>query len=387
MYLLLNTWMVRLNHFRSILLLTTLLLPLKAGVVAFFDPNKEVSSPHNIQSNLSVLLASDPISLYGMFHDWDGEYHPKSNTNIAMQDMRLDIGTKLFDDYYLGYFYRYNVYIKTGKDFTDFFYRTKNHLDLDPTRRFDLKLNIEGIKHSGVILAHSRVVFDNANDSVKIGGAVSFTVGHDMQHGTIDGEARIPSKKSYEASGEVSSYYTHNYLYDLDVKQATAYGYGSDFSIEYKNRAHELKANFIVNDLWSKMYWKNLPYSHVNINTRNTSFDEDGYIHYSPSISGTELYVDYTQTIEPRYRIEVNKKIKSDVTLTAGTDYVYDTLFPYITADKELSNSKNILFSYENRFKSFGVDYRDKTFSIGITSDAIKDISTFGLRAGFLYDF
>lgn len=380
-------WMVHLNHFRSILLIATFILPLKAGVVAFFNPNKVTSSSRNIQSNLSYLIASDPISLYGMFHDWDGDYHPKSNTNIAMQDMRLDIGTNLVNDYYLGYFYRYNVYINAGKDFTDFFYRTKNHLDLDPTRTYDLNLNIEGIEQDGFIVAHNKVVFDNGNDSIKIGGAWSFTVGRDMQHGTINGKATIPSNKSYEASGEVSSYYTHNYLYDLDVKKATAYGYGTDFSIEYKNKAYDVDVDFIVNDLWSKMYWKNLPYSHVNINTNNESFDEDGYIHYSPSISGTEVYKDFTQTIDPRYRIEVNKEMQNDLNLAIGTDFIYDTLFPYITVNKDLSESKNILFSYENKFKSFGIDYKDNSFSIGITSDGIQNISTFGLRGSFLYDF
>jgi hypothetical protein len=379
--------MVLLNHFRSFLLYAIFILPLEAGVVAFFDPNKVASSPHNIQSNLSYLIASEPISLEGMFNDWDGNYHPKSNTNIAMQDMRFDIGTEVFNDYYLGYFYRYNIHIKAGKDFTDFFYRTKNHLDLDPTRTYGLNLNIEGIEQSGLILAHNKVIFDNGNDSVKIGGAFSFTVGHDMQHGSINGKATVPSEKSYEASGEVSSYYTHNYLYDLDVRTATAYGYGSDFSIAYKNKAYDLEVDFIVNDLWSKMYWKNLPYSHVNIDTKNESFDEDGYVHYRPSISGTEVYVNYTQTIDSRYRIEASKGIKKDLTLTSGTDFVYDTFFPYILVNKYLSDSKNLLLSYENKFKSFGVDYRDEIFSIGITSDGIQNVSTFGLRGALFYPF
>jgi len=365
---------------------STLLLPLQAGVVEFFDPNN-IDTSSNFHSNLSFLMASDPISLNGMFNDWDGEYHPKSSTNIAMQDMRLDIGTHIYDDYYLGYFYRYNVYIEAGKDFTDFFYRTKNHLDLDPTRTYDLNLYIEGIKQSGLILAHNKVVFDNGSATLKVGGALSLTVGHDMQHGTIDGKASVPNSKSYVASGEVSSYYTHNYLYDLNVKKATAYGYGSDFSVEYKNRDDGLEVDFIVNDLLSKMYWKNLPYSLVHIETENRSYDEDGYVHYSPSISGKELYVDFTQTIDPRYRLEVNKALKNKLALTVGSDFVYDTLFPYIVVNKQLSDSKNLALSYENRFKSFGIDYRDDIFSIGVTSDAFHDVSTFGVRGTFFYDF
>ena len=378
--------MVLLNHFRSLLIYSTFILPLQAGVVEFFDPNR-VDTSYTLQSNLSYFIASDPISLDGMFHDWDGEYHPKSLTNIAMQDMRFDIGSGIFDDYYVGYFYRYNVYIETGKDFTDFFYRIKNHIDLDPSRRYELNLNIEGIEQSGLILSHSKMVFDNGNERIKLGGALSFTVGHEMQHGSIDGQARVPNKKSYEASGEISSYYTHNYLYDLDVTKATAYGYGSDFAIEYKNRDYGLEADFIVNDLWSKMYWRDLPYSQVHIDTKNKSYDEDGYAHYSPSIKGKELYVDFTQNIEPRYRVEVAKELEKDRTMTVGSDYLYHALLPYVQLSQSLSNQQNIALSYEHRFGSIGLDYSYKALSFGLATDGIKDASTFGIRANYLYQF
>lgn len=379
--------MVHLNLFHSLLLYLIFILPLEAGVVAFFDPNEAVASSKNIQFNVSDFTASEPISLDGMFNDWHGDYHPSNNKNIAVQDMRIDLGTKLDDHNYLGYFYKYNVYIETQKDFTDFFYRIKNDLELDPKRVYALNLHIKGIKQSGLVLAHSAVIFNNSKHSIKVGGAFSLTFGHDMQEGTINGEAKSPSSKSYEASGEVSSYYTHNYLYDLNVKKATAYGYGSDFSIEYKNKTDNVKAKFLINDLVSRMYWKNLPYSHVNINTSNEFFDNDGYAHYNPSISGKEIYSDFIQTIEPRYKLEIQKSMKQELDFIVGTDMVYDTIFPYIMVNKSLSKLEAISLSYENKFKSFGIDYRNNFLSIGIKSDGIKDNSTLGLHINLLYDF
>ncbi|HHB94042.1 MAG TPA: hypothetical protein ENK88_02760 [Campylobacterales bacterium] len=378
--------MAHLSLFRSLLLYSTILLPLEAGVVEFFDPNR-VNSSDTLQSNFSYLIASDPISLYGMFHDWDGDYHPKSTTNIALQDMRLDIGTKVFEKYYLGYFYRYNVYIKAGKDFTDFFYRVKNHIDLEQNRVHELKLDIEGIKQSGLILSNSQVVFDNGDNNLQVGGAISLTVGHEMQHGSIRGDVEVINEKSYHASGEVSSYYTHNYLYDLKVNQASAYGYGSDIAIAYQNKKHNLSINFIVNDLLSKLYWKDLPYSNVHIETQNKSYDEDGYVNYSPSISGNEVYVDFTQKIEPRYRVEADKNIANGINIQLGTDYLYDEFFPYLQLNKILSDTQHIAISYEHRFHSFGLDYGYKNFLFGMRADELQNTSTFGFRSSFFFHF
>ena len=378
--------MVHLNLFRNLFLCSTLLLPLRAGVVEFFDPNA-INSSKSLYSNFNYFIASDPISLDGMFNDWDGEYHPKAGKNIAMQDMRLDIGTEIFEDYYLGYFYRYNVHIKAGKDFTDFFYRVKNHIDLERNKVYKLNLDIEGLQQSGLILSNTQVVFDNAEHSLSVGGAISLTVGHEMQHGSIRGNAESLNKKNYHASGEIFSYYTHNYLYDLDVNKATAYGYASDFAIAYKNKKYKLGINFIVNDLLSQMYWKNLPYSAVDIETDNQSYDEDGYVHYSPSISGDELYVDFTQKIGPRYRVEIDKNINEDTGILLGIDYIYNEFLPYFQVNKLLTDTHAISFSYENRFKSFGVDYHYKDFSIGLRTDGFSNASTFGLSTNLLVSF
>jgi len=382
-------WMAHLNHFlKTIILIILLLPPLRGGVVTFFDPNHlNSSTPYTVTSKLEYLIASDPISLDGMFHDWHGVYHPKSGENIALQDMRIDIGTQINPSFYVGYFYRYNVGIKTGKDFTDFFYRVKNHIDLDPNRVYRLDLDIEGVEQSGIAISHTHFLINNTHTRLQIGGAISLGVGHDMQEGSIHGKAKIIDNKTYYAVGDISSYYTHNYLYDLDVDQASAYGFGSDIAISYYNKTDTWGIDFLMNDLYSRLYWKDLPYSKVEIETENHSYDEDGYVHYSPSISGLELYRNFTQKISPRYRLEGHKDLSHGVIALVGCDYLYDTTLAYVEVQKQLMAQTYVGFSYEERFHSFEVQYNRENFSFSLRTDSLKDNSVLGITANYFFLF
>ena len=374
--------MVLLNHFlRNLILISFLeLLPLQAGVLNFFNPTQENNS--DIYSEFDYFIASDPISLYGFFHKWKQDYHPKSHKNIAIQDMRWDIG-KNYDKFYLGYFYQYNAYIKTNKDFTDLFYSVKNHIDLDTHRVYNLKLNIDGIKQQGILLSYK----DNISNSLSLGCAIHLATAQDMQQGSINGKATATDKKNYHAVGDISYHYTHNYLYKLGVDDTNGYGFGMDIALSYSNIDYLFDIDIIANDLGSRVYWNNLPYSDVTIETNNKSYDEDGYVHYNPSISGKEVYNNFIQKIKPRYKVEITKLIYADTDIVVGSEFAYSEKIPYISINKSLTNTQSIDISYENRFHTFGLDYSYKRFSIGFNSDNINHISAFGIYTNLLFSF
>ncbi len=371
--------MVLLSLYRSLGGLLALFIFAEGSGVAFFNPISIGDSQYKAVSKLDYFIASDPISLYGMFHDWDGDYHPKSGMNVALQDMRLDLGVKVDPYYYVGYFYRYNVYIDAGKDFTDFFYLIKNHQNLDPERTYRLDLDIEGIEQSGVVLSLAYSLVDQVDMSLKFGIALSLSKGIDMQDGIIRGEAMIPNQKSYYASGDISSYYTHNYLYDLDVDPATGYGYGTDFALAYTNKEHHFDIALIINDLLSRVYWHDLPYSMVTIETDNRSYDEEEYVHYDPSISGRESTQSFVQKISPRYHVEVSHHYLEDFSWLVGIDYLYSMTMPYVEIEKEFGDHHSFLCSYESRFESFGLKYRYKNIDFGLRFDTLKEPSVLGI--------
>jgi len=355
-------------------------------VLHFFDPTKEFT-PSSLTLSSSYFIANDPISLEEFFSYWKGHYHPKDGQNIALQDARVDIGGNFYKDIYFGIFHKYNVLIKTNKDFTDLYYTAKNKEDFYHDRDYLLNLDIYGIKQSGIVISKNSTLYQDDEHSFKLGGALSLSFGHDMQEGSISGEATSLSEKVYQASAESRYHYTHNYLYDLDVLSASGIGYGADIALAYTNTKYDIGLKLLANDVFSRMYWKKLPYSFVSIQTENKTLDKNGYLIYSPSVSGLEKYTDFTQHIEARYHFSIKKKFYDYVVLSCGLERVYGENFPYIRFDEAVSQSKDIGVYYETRFKSFGFDYRYKNFFLGFSTDALSHFTALGLRGGFQLSF
>jgi hypothetical protein len=358
---------------------------LDAGVLQFFDP---IQIPQNktIQVQYKAFLANDPMPIKEFLDDWDGDYNPKNGQNIALLDSRFDLGGGVGSYYYLGYFHQYDLFIDTDKDFTDLFYSVKNKNDLEIGREYALDLDIEGIKQHGLIFSGDRKVYETDNYSISFGGAIYLSYGLDMQNGFISGKATANGTKDYVIDASSSYYYTHNYLYDLVVSSASGYGYGSHIGLYFENKKHNFQIKFLVNDLVSKMYWKDLPFSEILLKTENKSHDEKGYVKYAPTISGLEQYRDYTQTLESKYKLE-GSVILEDSTIFGGIDFVHGENFPYVRIFHKLDEIQTLEFMHESHFGSFGFVYGYKNFKIGIEADEFSDNSSFGLNSSFIFRF
>ena len=376
-----------LNHFlRSLLFYCICTLSLRADVVPFFDPTtKHKSSTYNL--NIQEFIANEPISLTEFFGDWEHSYHPKDGKNIALQMLRVDVGGEFLEDYYLGYFYQYDVFIKTNKDFSDFYHTIKNKKEFYHDRNYRLDLTLEGIQESGLILSKRFSLYHDSVHRLLVGAGVDVRFGHEMQDGFIQGSASSPSQKRYVAQGSSRYHYTQNYLYDLDVGQASGFGYGGAVALDYYNRALSFGAKVVVNDIFARMYWRDLPFSKVDIQTKNKDIDADGYTTYHPSISGLEKREDFTQKISPRVKVVLEKELYPYVKVFVGLERVYGENFPYVRFSEQLDDNQEVLLGYENRFHTFGVDYRYESFMIGVSADAFSHFSALGLRASFQHQF
>jgi len=384
--------MVHLNHFHSIKYLPAILVgklllisTSHAGVVQFFDPS-QIPQNQTIKAEYKTFLANNPMPIKEFLKDWDGDYTPKNGQNIALLDSRFDLGGGVGKHYYLGYFYQYDLFIDTVKDFTDLFYAVKNKNDLEVAREYALDLDIKGIKQHGLMFSGYGSMFENDDYSIAFGGALYLSYGLEMQNGFIDGKAQSINTKDYDIDASSSYYYTHNYLYDLDVTSTHGYGYGSHVGLYFKDKKHNFQIKFLVNDLVSKMYWKDLPFSEILLKTENKSHDENGYVKYAPTISGLEQYRDYTQTLTAKYKLE-GSVVLDDSTIFGGIDLMHGENFPYVKISHKLDEVQTIELMHESRFGSFGFGYGYKNFKIAIIADAFSDVSSFGLSSSFFYRF
>ena len=353
------------------------------GVLPMFNPIKVHDSAYTFSTQ--GFMADDPVSLHDFFNDWEGEYTPEKSDNYAFEFLRVDIGKSFDDGYYVGYFYQRDVIIKTNRGFVDAYYIIKNDLPIEQQQDYELFLAIYGIIRHGIVVSRDMSVWSNDTKSLHIGFGAFVSYDTDMQHGTLSGEGSIYTDNSYDASGYTSYYYMDNLLYDLDVKDTYGLGYGTHFALLFEDKEYNYSLSFNVNDLFSYTHWKNLPYSLVNIETQNQEYDGD-YVSYNPTISGWELYKDFTQKIEPKYNFEISKTINKDYSVDVGVDYIYEIYFPYIKASR-VFDDYTLSLQYEFRYETLGFAYSSKYMDFKLYSNGFADTSAVGFSLGVHHTF
>ncbi len=368
------------------LFLLSALLPsgVAAGVLSLADP-QSLSEESTAHLCVQAFAADDPVSLHDLFNKWQGSFHPKEGANLAIDDIRTDIGISLKSWGYLGYTYRHHSIVETNRDTVLLAWQQLNDIGFTTGKRYALDISIEGFEADGVLYAKSFEVFKREKGSLSVGFGIELLRGRNIQDGYLNGSAVANSEKDYDFSAVADYRYSENYLYNLNVKKPDGYGYTTHLSLRY--RYGDFRLNLLVNDLYGKIVWKDLPYSYVNVNSSNKSYDDNGYVIYNPTISGVEKYIDYTQRLYTKYRAEGSYSLSAQTMLTAGVDAAKERVFPYIAAAHSFTRHLEASLSYESRFGMFGIDLRYKALRLALKSDGIDHPSALALTLSCILRF
>ncbi|WP_457598303.1 hypothetical protein [Hydrogenimonas sp.] len=360
----------------STLLLASALHASDAGLFSLADPLR-LDSAAALQIHVQALVADDPVSVHDLFNRWQGAFHPKEGTNLAVDDARTDIGFSTERWGYFGYTYRHQSFIRTNRDTVLLAWQQLNDIDFTPGKRYDLRLQIDGFEVDGLLYAKRFEPIRTAYGTLRIGIGVELLRGRNMQEGYLYGDAVANSQKDYDFNAVSDYRYSENYLYNLRVEKPDGYGYTSHLSVEWRDGNSSLR--LLCNDLWGEIRWRRLPYSHVNVSSATKSYDENGFVIYNPTISGIEKYIDATQRLYRKWRTEGSFKVGRHTLVTAGSDWVKGYAFPYAGIAYRFENGLQTALSYENRFGMFGIGLDYKTFRFALESDRINDPSALAL--------
>jgi len=390
--------MVRLNLFSSrqntllplgskaattVLLFT---LPLYAEIIPFFNPLKNLSEG-TVKIHVQGFIANDPVSIKDFFDDWEGDYSPQSGENTAIEMLRMDIGTKIFDNYYVGYFYQRDTLIKANRGFTDAYHAVKNKLHFSAEQDYDLQLDIEGIERHGGIVGKAFTLYHSPAHHLQIAGSAFLSYDIDTQSGNLKGNGSIHTDDTYSAQARADYHFMENLLYDgWNTDKSYGIGYGFHLGLLYQNSTYNFKVQLLANDLFSRTHWKRLPHSQVDIRTENQIIGEEGYVEYDPTISGWETYSNFTQKISPKYHADISKEWANGLSVKLGFESIDFVHMPYISISQHFDESQVTLL-YEHRFRSIGMTYTDRYFHISILSNGFSDASAIGISGSYIYRF
>ena len=372
----------------SLLFSATLLAALStgapAGLFSLFDPI-EANEEDAVYFKTQAFIADDVVSIHDLFHKWHGRFHPKGGDNLALDDARGDIGMSKKGWGYVGYAYRHQAFTRASRDLALLTWQQLNHKDFTLGKEYDLDLAIKGYETDGIVFAKSLTLTDTATQRLTVGIGFSLLHGYNMQDGYLKGTARAESRKEYSFQAVSDYRYTRNYLYRLDVDDADGDGFTTHLSLDY--RYGRIRCHLLVNDLYGRITWHDLPYSFVELNSDNKSYDDNGYIVYKPTVKGVELYRDYTQKLYKKVRLEAGYGWDEATELHIGADNVRGEWFPYGGMHRRFGDDLAAGVSYDTRYGMVGVDIFYKTFSLTLKSNDIEDPWAMAFSFGYRYLF
>ncbi len=383
--------MVHLSHFHSkqkILIVNMSILFLSesamADLLSLFNPFDIPKNTNTLYVNTQTLLINDAFSLEGLFNHFDGEFLHKNTNNLAIGDIRYDAGIHIEPYGYIGYTYRKEALMEISPDTALLVNQVNKKLDLSLGKKYQLYLALKGFETHGITLSKTVPLYQGSGFTINFGLAMELLYGIQTQKGKIEGEASTLSSHDYNFNVHSNYLYTENYLYDLDVNKVTSYGYTTHLSLHARYK--QISLDLIVNDIIGKLYWDNLPYSIVNLTSSNKSYDENGYVEYSPFISGMENYQKHTQTLMQKWRLEAGYTFTKGK-LELGAEHIYSTYLPYIKYTHFHENNIISSLSYESYFGMFGIDIKYDNYYFGVYSNGVTEPSAAKVNLGLFYTF
>ena len=369
--------MVHLNQYSKILGVFILLISsLEASIFSHY------SKDNRYNFSIEYSDRNDAISILKRGGSWEGGYSPNSDTNIALINHRADIGM-LFDTLYLGYAFRYDMFIQTDKSTLDILELVNSKKDLPLNHQYNIDLEAFGFSSDNLIISKEFKIINNKSTTLQIYGGFSIIRASSMQKGRLEANANIISTKEYNFDGLIDYYYTDNSIYDLDVDEAIGYGYSLNFGLFYRYNRHSIL--FLAEDFASNIYWQDLPYSQVNIISDKKEYDSNGYIKYKPSISGYELYREYTQALKPNLFLEYKYQYSNNINLGVGGQYYDSFLLPFVSIAYQENSNIGYKLGYDIRFEQISLELDIYDFKASISTNSIYDPSAINLNLSYSF--
>ena len=359
-----------------------------ADTAARFDPFETPAEAQKTAFRMSGFLADDAISLYQFFRDWHDPLHARKGINIALELFRTDIGYTFKNGWYVGYFFQKESVVPANEGMVRGYYAVKNALVPDQPQTYQLYIGIEGIQRHGVQLSIPYTL-QKKRYRLKIAVSPYISYDTDIQLGSLYGEGTLFPDSTYDAKGNADYYFMHNYLYDgWDHPVSHGYGYGLHLATRYTYFPYRTTLTLSANDLFAKSHWNRVANSQVTIQTQNSRFDEDGYIHYDPAIAGKEKLVNKTFSLSPSYHADITYCIDQG-SVSIGIDRIYETNIPYIEASRLIDEDRSLYLSgsYDFRFDTIELGLAGKAWHVKVKSNGLSDTSAVGFDIAFKQRF
>jgi hypothetical protein len=347
---------------RSILLTGAL----ACGSVCAQTPVAPAADGWTVYSDVSVWQASDAVPISQFEETWTS-YSPRSGRNTALMRNRITAGVEK-NRWRLGFEVRQDAYLVTDRASLDAFYLYQQKQKPAPPASFALQAQYFSWRAQGLRIGHR---FDGPRIGGRAGSIELSAAAYGKQQlreRSVRGTLTYPQADTYGFSAshvDADSRMTYPFMGGAPSASGAGLSLAATLPLA---AAWTLRVQ--ADDVASRLRWKNLPVNSESLNSETTSYDENGYVHYHPLLSGRRRQVERSFRI-PRYTATALDYRNGNWGASVQVARYAGETIPTLSLSRQVG-WLTLHGNLETRFESAGIGLEAGNFRLMLQSDALR---------------
>lgn len=364
------------------------------GLLAIDNPASNGQST-GAYTTVDAFAGNDQVAISQYVGNWQGDYTPRSGTNLGVVATRAETGVQ-WQGYRLGGLYRADALVQSNRDTSDLVRQYLTSSGYDTGRNYQLAYQLTGFEAKGVRLSKS---FQRALDSgpwqVDLGLGLAYLRGQSVKLQTASGQVMTVNTKDISANASMTTADSRTNVADVNNFNApygrlftpSGEGYAVDVGMVLRHTSG-LGIEVAVADAAGVMNWKNLPTNVETYNTANKYIDANGFAQFNPTATRTSSYQNLTQTLDPKLWLAANYPL-GDFRVQAAASAISGYWFPEVSVNYRVTPAWQLAAQYDTYFNTFGFAIQHQWFTLGVRTDNLNldNAKAFGLRVGVQIPF
>ncbi|MET3134247.1 hypothetical protein AAKU55_004542 [Oxalobacteraceae bacterium GrIS 1.11] len=330
----------------------------------------------------SAWEAYDGIPIRQFEKDWSVGYAPKAGRNVMFQRNRIEAGLE-YGAWRLAWEYRQEAVLSTDDATMELIRLYKQRVKLSAPASFDVEARLQAWSAQGLRL--SRWFEAPAAGAARVNLALALYGTPRVRDNTVTGKAEGGPDQPYSfqvAQTDANSRYSYPFMHNSFGGSGASVSLALDWPLSATS-VFKLK----LDDLWSRMRWRNLPQTVQTANSAVAQYDAQGYINYRPLLSGQNSQIDQNATIRRSGAATLATRWDAWGAALEVQRYAGVTI-PTFTGSRQFDWG-GLSASVETRFKTVGLAYQRGDFHIGLQTDKLNLnlAKAVGLNLGYRHPF
>jgi len=364
------------------------------GLLAIDNPAK-IDQVTKVYAVVDAFEANDQVAMREYGASWQGNYTPRSGTNIGLLAARAEAGVQ-WNGYRFGALYRAEALVEANRDTADVVQQYSTQSGYNIGRTYALDYRIKGFEANGARVSKSMAFVTGSPWQVQVGAGLSYLRGTRLKIETVTGQIVTLNTKDFGAAAGRNM--TDSTLNVSDLAQFNApagrmaapsgSGYALDFGVVARHPDSGITLELAVADLLGRIEWTDVPNNVTAYNNATKYYDANGYAQFNALTTRTSNYQTISQQLDPKIRLAVSYPV-GHFQLQGAADYTQGYWFPQLAVTYPFSPRWLLKADVDLRFQTVGLMLQHPWLYVGFRTDALDAgaAKAYGLTAGVHFSF